>query len=169
MNKKTLSERDICTKFITPALVRAGWDVQAQIGEEVPLTKGRVIVSGRVHRRGEAKRAEYVLNYNPNLPLAIIEAKDNNHTIGAGMQQALEGFDVKELGVAAPGEAPKKQLKSRLVVAKRHGNHAPPVKPGVYDLFVSVGKLDGTPTIALPMRGDDGQRRYHVGPVTIKP
>ena len=87
--KKTLSERDICTKFITPALVKAGWDVQTQIREEVNLTKGRVIVSGRTHRRGEAKRADYLLHYKPNLPLAIIEAKDNNHTVGAGMQQGL--------------------------------------------------------------------------------
>ncbi len=88
-NKKSLSERDICTKFITPALVKAGWDVQAQIREEVGFTKGRVIVSGRIHQRGEAKRADYVLSFKPNLPLAVIEAKDNNHTVGAGMQQAL--------------------------------------------------------------------------------
>ncbi len=88
-NKKSLSERDICTKFITPALVKAGWDVQTQIREEVGFTKGRVIVSGRVHKRGDAKRADYVLSYKPNLPLAVIEAKDNKHTVGAGMQQAL--------------------------------------------------------------------------------
>lgn len=61
MNKKTLSERDICTKFITPALVQAGWNVQTQIREEVNLSKGRVLVSGRIHRRGEAKRADYIL------------------------------------------------------------------------------------------------------------
>ena len=89
MDKKSLSERDICTKFITPALVAAGWDVQTQIREEVNLTKGRVIVSGRTYKRGEAKRADYLLHYKPNLPLAIVEAKDNNHTVGAGMQQAL--------------------------------------------------------------------------------
>ena len=84
MNKKALSERDICTKFITPALVRAGWDVQTQIREEVNLTKGRVIVSGRTHRRGEARRADYILAYKPNLPLAIGETKDNNCALGAG-------------------------------------------------------------------------------------
>lgn len=94
MNKKTLSERDICTKFITPALVKAGWDVQTQIREEVSLTKGKVMVSGRIHRRGEAKRADYLLHYKPNLPLAIIEDKDNNHPIGAGMQQALGYADI---------------------------------------------------------------------------
>ena len=94
MNKKALSERDICTKFITPALVAAGWDVQTQIREEVNLTKGRVIVSGRTYKRGEAKRADYLLHYKPNLPLAIVEAKDNNHTVGAGMQQALGYADI---------------------------------------------------------------------------
>jgi type I restriction enzyme R subunit len=92
--KKHLSERDICTKFITPALVKAGWDLQTQIREEVTLTKGRVIVSGRICHRGEPKRADYLLNYKPNLPLAIIEAKDNNHVVGAGMQQALGYADI---------------------------------------------------------------------------
>jgi hypothetical protein len=81
---------------------------------------------------------------------------------------ADETFDLKELGVAAPGEAPVKQIKSRFVVAMRHGTHAPPVKAGAYDLFVSVGRRDGTPTIALPLRGDDGQRRYKVGPVMLQ-
>ena len=61
MNKKSLSERDICTKFITPALVAAGWDVQTQIREEVNLTKGRVIVSGHTHRRSEVKSRNFDL------------------------------------------------------------------------------------------------------------
>ena len=82
------SERDVCTKFITPALERAGWDVQSQIREEVFFTKGRIIVRGRLVTRGKAKRADYVLYYK-HLPLALIEAKDQNHAIGDGMQQAL--------------------------------------------------------------------------------
>jgi type I restriction enzyme R subunit len=61
MNKKTLSERDICTKFITPALEKAGWDVQSQIREEVSITKGRIIVRGKLVTRGKAKRADYIL------------------------------------------------------------------------------------------------------------
>ena len=89
MNKTTLSERDICTKFITPVLVKAGWDVQKQVRKEVNLTKRKGIVSGRVHRRGEAKRADYLPHPKTNLPLAIIEAKDNNHTFGEEMRQAL--------------------------------------------------------------------------------
>ncbi len=89
MNKKQLSERDICTKFITPALEQAGWDVATQIREEFPLTSGRIIVRGKLHTRAKHKRADYVLFYKPNIPIAIIEAKDNNHTVGDGMQQAM--------------------------------------------------------------------------------
>lgn len=85
-----LSERDICTKFITPAIVKAGWDVQSQIREEVGFTKGRIIVRGKLVTRGKAKRADYILYYKPNVPLALIEAKDGNNAVGAGMQQALE-------------------------------------------------------------------------------
>src|ERR1035438_9368762 len=90
MNKKALSERDICTKYITPALKQAGWDEFSQIREEVYFTKGRIIVRGRLVTRGKAKRADYILYYRPNIPLAIIEDKDNNHSIGDGIQQALE-------------------------------------------------------------------------------
>ena len=89
MNKKSLSERDICTKFITPSLVAAGWDLDTQIREEVGFTDGRIYVRGKIHARGAKKRVDHILYYKPNIPLAIIEAKDNNHTVGAGMQQAL--------------------------------------------------------------------------------
>jgi type I restriction enzyme R subunit len=94
VHKHDLSERDICTKFITPALERAGWDVATQIREEFPLTKGRIIVRGKLHTRAKHKRADYVLFYKPNIPIAIIEAKDNNHSIGDGMQQALGYADM---------------------------------------------------------------------------
>lgn len=89
MNKKKLSERDICTKFITPALVRRGWSLETQILENVQLTRGRVIVRGKLVARGEQKFADYVLYWKPNVPLGIVEAKDNNHGLGDGMQQAL--------------------------------------------------------------------------------
>jgi type I restriction enzyme R subunit len=90
MSKKDLSERDICTKFITPAIVQAGWDIHVQIREEISFTKGRIIVRGKLVTRGKAKRADYILYYKPNIPIALIEAKDNNHAVGDGMQQALE-------------------------------------------------------------------------------
>lgn len=89
MTKKSLSERDICSKFITPAITKAGWDLHAQIREEVFFTKGRIIVRGKLHSRGQQKRADYILYYKPNLPIAVIEAKDNTHSVGDGMQQAL--------------------------------------------------------------------------------
>ncbi|WP_394808681.1 EcoAI/FtnUII family type I restriction enzme subunit R [Nitrosomonas sp.] len=89
VDKKSLSERDICTKYITPALVRAGWDLHSQIREEVSFTKGRIIVRGKLHTRGEQKRADYILYFKSNIPLAVIEAKENNYSVGAGMQQAL--------------------------------------------------------------------------------
>lgn len=94
MDKRSLSERDICTKFIIPALTRAGWDKMAQLREEVSFTKGRILVMGKLVKRGKDKRADIILYYKPNIPLALIEAKENNHAPGAGMQQALEYADV---------------------------------------------------------------------------
>lgn len=88
--KKSLSERDICTKYITPAIQSAGWDIHTQVREEVTFTAGRIIVKGKLHTRGKTKRADYILYHKPNIPIAIIEAKDNNHTVGHGMQQALD-------------------------------------------------------------------------------
>lgn len=89
MDKYQLSERDICTKFITPALEKAGWDIATQVREEFPLTKGRIIVRGKLHTRAQNKRADYALFHRPNMPIAVIEAKDNKHSLGDGMQQGL--------------------------------------------------------------------------------
>ncbi|QXO95554.1 type I restriction enzyme HsdR N-terminal domain-containing protein [Methanospirillum purgamenti] len=90
IDKKTLSERDICSKYITPAIERAGWHLLTQVREEVNITKGRVIVTtGSRPKRAEAGFADYILYYKPNIPIAVIEAKDNTHCVGAGMQQAL--------------------------------------------------------------------------------
>jgi type I restriction enzyme R subunit len=97
LDKKALSERDICSKFITPALVSANWDLMGQIREEVSFTKGRVIVRGQRSARGEPKRADYLLYFKPGIPLAVVEAKDNNHSVGAGMQQALDYADTLEV------------------------------------------------------------------------
>lgn len=80
-SKKDLSERDICTKYTTRAIEKAGWNIKTQMREEVTFTDRRIIVQGRRHTRGKRKRADYILYYKPNLPNAIIEAKDNNHTV----------------------------------------------------------------------------------------
>ncbi|MDP3935301.1 MAG: DEAD/DEAH box helicase family protein [Candidatus Giovannonibacteria bacterium] len=90
MPDKNLSERDICTKYITPALIGAGWDLQNQIREEVTFTAGRINVYGKTITRGEKKRADYILYYKNNFPIALIEAKDANHSVSDGIQQALE-------------------------------------------------------------------------------
>ncbi|MDD2389057.1 MAG: DEAD/DEAH box helicase family protein [Desulfobacterales bacterium] len=106
MDKKQLSERDICTKFITPSIMRAGWQ-QSQFREEVKLTDGRVMVRGRLAARvknpdakGGPKRADYVLYARPNLPIAIIEAKRNIYSIGHGMQQALSYAEMLDVPFA---------------------------------------------------------------------
>jgi type I restriction enzyme R subunit len=89
--KKKCSEIDICDLFITPAIKQAGWDQVQQIRREVTLAPGPVIVRGNLSSRNKKKRkfADYVLSLKPGLPLAIVEAKDNKHTIGSGLQQAL--------------------------------------------------------------------------------
>lgn len=97
MNKKTLSERDICTKFITPAVEKAGWDKQLQILEEVSFTDGKIYVRGKITARGTRKRADYILYFKPNIPIAIIEAKDNNHSIRAGIQQGLDYAQILDI------------------------------------------------------------------------
>jgi type I restriction enzyme, R subunit len=100
MDKSQLTERDICTKYITPALLEAGWDLHAQIREEVSFTKGRIIVRGRMTKRGEAKRADYILYFKPNIPIAVVEAKDNSHHVGSGMQQALQYAEMLDIPFA---------------------------------------------------------------------
>ena len=97
MNKKSLSERDICTKFITPAIEKAGWDKNTQLLEEVSFTAGKIYVRGKLTARGTRKRADYILYYKPNIPIAIIEAKDNKHSARAGMQQALDYAQILDI------------------------------------------------------------------------
>lgn len=106
MDKKALSERDICTKFITPAIEKAAWQ-QHQFREEVNLTDGRVMVKGRLAARiknpdskGGPKRADYILYAKPNLPIAIIEAKKNTLSVGHGMQQALSYAEMLDVPFA---------------------------------------------------------------------
>jgi len=88
-DKKALKETEIRTRFITPAIVRAGWDPHKnQMREEFTIAPGKIVVRGKLHSREAAKSADYVLFLKPGLPLAVVEAKDNNHSLGAGMQQA---------------------------------------------------------------------------------
>ena len=90
MDKRKLSETDIITKFIMPAVKSAGWNVMTQIRQEVKLRDGKVIVRGQLGVRKTVKSADIVLYLKPNIPLAVIEAKANKHEIGKGMQQGLD-------------------------------------------------------------------------------
>ena len=88
MNKKSLSESDICDRYISPALLASGWD-ETRWRREYAITPGRFIVRGEMIARGKQKRADYLLIYKSNVPIAIIEAKDNTQSIGAGIPQGL--------------------------------------------------------------------------------
>lgn len=102
MDKKSLSEADICLKFITPALVASGWDVDEQVFQEVTLKAGRVVVRGHQAARDNKtiRRADYMLCRRPGVPIAIIEAKDNHHALGAGMGQAIEYAELLDVPFA---------------------------------------------------------------------
>ncbi|ELI6451108.1 DEAD/DEAH box helicase family protein [Yersinia ruckeri] len=90
VNKTHLTETDIITKYILPAVKDAGWDVMSQIRQEVKLRDGKVVVRGKLAARLTVKSADIVLYHKPGLPLAVIEAKANKHEIGKGMQQGLD-------------------------------------------------------------------------------
>lgn len=100
IDKKQLSEQDIRTKFITPAIKNAGWDEMTQLREEVYFTAGRIEVQGKIVKRGEAKKADYILYHKHNFPIAVIEAKDNKHSISSGIQQAQDYAELLDIPFA---------------------------------------------------------------------
>ena len=116
--KRELSESDICDLYITPALKDAGWDQFTQIRREVTLTPGPIIVRGNLSSRNKKKKkfADYVLSWKPSLPVAVLEAKDNKHTPGQGMQQALGYAEIMEVPSAfsSNGDALESHNKSPL-------------------------------------------------------
>lgn len=97
IDKKQLSEQDIKTKFITPAIKNAGWDEMTQLREEVYFTDGRIEVKGKIVKRGLAKKADYILYYRSNFPIAVIEAKDNKHSIASGIQQGQKYAEILDI------------------------------------------------------------------------
>ena len=97
VDKKQLSEQEIRTRFITPAIEKAGWDIATQVREEFRLTDGRIIVRGKLHTRAKHKWADYVLFHTPSVPLAIVEAKKNSLPLGDGMQQGLDYADMLDV------------------------------------------------------------------------
>ncbi|EPB8476731.1 EcoAI/FtnUII family type I restriction enzme subunit R [Escherichia coli] len=125
LNLSNLTEADIITKCVMPAILSAGWDNTTQIRQEVKLRDGKVIVRGKVAARRTVKSADIVLYHKPGIPLAVIEAKANKHEIGKGMQQGIEyarlldvpfvfatngdGFIFRD-ATAAEGECLEKQI-----------------------------------------------------------
>ena len=85
-----LSEQDICSKYVLPSILKSGWDQFLQIREQKTFTAGRIHVDGKTISRGEKKRADFILYYKNNLPIAIVEAKDAKHSAGAGLEQAKQ-------------------------------------------------------------------------------
>ena len=158
MDKRGLSERDICTKFITPSLRRAGWDEMSQIREEVSFTKGRIIVRGKLVARGKGKRADYILYFKPNIPIAVIEAKDNSHSVSDGMQQALDYAEVLNIPFAFSSNG------DSFVFHDRTGASTPLVSnlpledfPSPTDLWGALSGLEGS---GPGSRGDRPSRLF---------
>ncbi len=121
MNKKDLTERDICSKYIGPAVKRAGWDGMLQIREEVAFTKGRILVRGKLVSRGKAKRADYILYYKPNIPILLetqlnIAQGESGHLLEATLLEALgespTSRDSRSIGlkVDSPGTTAERAL-----------------------------------------------------------
>ncbi|MBU1129406.1 MAG: type I restriction enzyme HsdR N-terminal domain-containing protein, partial [Nanoarchaeota archaeon] len=100
MDKKQLTEADIRTKFILPAIEKAGWDMNKQIREEKYFTAGRIYIYGKITKRGIPKKADYILYYKNNIPIAVVEAKDNKHSVGDGLQQAVDYAEILDLPFA---------------------------------------------------------------------
>lgn len=100
MKKSEMTEEDIKIKYINPAIEKSGWDINKNVKFEYCFTDGKIIVSGNKTKRGERKKADYLLYYRPNIPIAVIEAKYNNRSVGDGMQQSLAYADILDVPFA---------------------------------------------------------------------
>ena len=90
LDKKQMSEEDIKLNYITPALLEKGWKDKITMETKVYFTDGKINLKGNVESREAPKKADYVLHINANNPIAVVEAKDNNHSVSFGLQQAME-------------------------------------------------------------------------------
>ena len=158
MDKRGLSERDICTKFITPALRNAGWDEMLQIREEVSFTQGRIIVRGKLVARGKAKRADYILYVKPNIPIAVIEAKDNSYSVGDGMQQALDYAEILNVPFAFSSNGDGFVFHDR--TGEQHTARVEPFSRRLSVTHRSVGALSGLEGPDAGSRGDRPSRLF---------
>lgn len=136
MPSQDLSERDICTQYITPAITAPGkWDLATQVREEVTFTAGRIMVRGKSATRGTKKRADYILYHQPNRPLAVVEAKDATHSVGDGMQQALGYAEALDIPFAYSSNG------NAFLEHDRTGSGGPVEREIPLDQFPSPGEL----------------------------
>ena len=112
-SKRELTERDICTKYITPALVSSGWDLHNQIREEVTFTAGRIIVHGMKVKRGDAQRADYVLYYKPNIPFGIPNDDKTRDAMITLLQHERWGLSFRSLAIFEDQEQINRKVLAR--------------------------------------------------------
>jgi len=164
-----LSERDIETKFITPAIEAAGWDIMSQVFQEHSFTDGRIIVRGKLTTRGKRKRADYILFCKPNIPIAIIEAKDGKHSIGDGMQQGLEYAEILDIPFVfssnGQGFLFHDRSKSKGDITTELGMDEFPSPEKLWQRYTGAKDIDSEAEkiITQPYREDDGDKtpRYY--------
>lgn len=179
-NKKDLSERDICTKYITPALQQAGW-THTQFREEVKLTNGRVHVRGKMALRvqhpdakGGPRRADYVLYAKPNVPLAVLEAKRNIFSVSNGMQQALAYAEMLDAPFAISTNGDGFLLHDRTGITQPCEQEVPlhefPTYEGLWQLYLQwkgLSKPEQIDLIAQPYHSDGSEKEpYYYQPAT---
>lgn len=114
INKAKLTETDIITKFTMPAVKNAGWDDMTQIRQEVKLCDGKVIERGQMGMRTTVKSVDIVLYHKSSMPLAVVEAKANNHEVGKGMQQALDYTNLLDFPLVFPPLEEQNSISSKV-------------------------------------------------------
>ena len=96
-----LNEADTCRIYVTPKLLKAGWETSPHsLTEQYTFTDGRVKLIGEKITRDERKRADYLLLYNRDYPIAVVEAKPEGDSAGSGMQQAKDYAEILGLKFA---------------------------------------------------------------------
>ena len=100
--KNQMTEEDIKLNFITPALEKAGWKDKITMETKVQFTDGKINLRGNMASREKPKKADYVLYINANNPIAIVEAKDNKHSVSHGLQQAMEYAKKLDINLFSP-------------------------------------------------------------------
>jgi type I restriction enzyme R subunit len=172
MDKKSLTEAEIRTRYITPAITASGWDINTVREEFFYFTKGRIEIRGKKTSRKDPKRVDYLLTRQDgtNTPLAIVEAKDNNHSVGDGMQQAInyaEALDVPFVFTSngdsflwrdRTGLLPKVEFEVGL-----DDFPSPDTLDGLYKRWRNIESEDKLQVVATPYHEDDSGKapRYY--------